>query len=172
MTRRYRPFAIVMAAALLAASAVAADARKSDLDDGPQWPNIDAEDGPRWPNVKVEEPATFPTTPLKPYPAPSQAAPIALPDVPPDAMASGARGSTFVPEPQPSPFNFEVGTRYWFSGGSIRFGFTNLDPTYGSPTSTLDWRAMTAHSGEVFARLDHKPSGVFVKGVEIGRAHV
>ncbi len=67
-------------------------------------------------------------------------------------------------EPQ-SRFKFEVGARYWYSGGNVRFGFTNMNPNYGSPTSTLDWRGLEAHTGEVFARLDHTPSGFFVKGV-------
>ena len=34
------------------------------------------------------------------------------------------------------------------------------------PTSTLDWHgAGPAHTGEAFARIDHKPTGLFVKGV-------
>ena len=45
------------------------------------------------------------------------------------------------------------------------FAFSNGNPLFGSPTSTLDWQRLTGHSGEVFARLDHKPTGVFVKGV-------
>jgi hypothetical protein len=67
-------------------------------------------------------------------------------------------------EPQ-SRFKFEVGARYWYSGGNIRFAFSNGIPGYGSPTSTLDWRGLEAHTGEIFARLDHTPSGFFVKGV-------
>ena len=38
-------------------------------------------------------------------------------------------------------------------------------PLFGNPTSTLDWRGLSAQSGEVFARLDHIPSGWFVKGM-------
>ena len=47
----------------------------------------------------------------------------------------------------------------------MKFGFANGNPLFGNPTSTLDWHGLTGHTGEVFARLDHMPSGVFVKGV-------
>ena len=45
------------------------------------------------------------------------------------------------------------------------FGFANGSPFFGVPTSTLDWHGLDAHSGELFARIDHKPTGFFVKGV-------
>lgn len=83
----------------------------------------------------------------------------------PDLMASAARWPALAEPKQESPFKFETGLRYWYSGGDMRFAFTNGNPGYGSPTSTLEWRGMEAHSGEVFARLDHKPSGFFIKGV-------
>lgn len=71
-----------------------------------------------------------------------------------------------LPQEEPrSPFKFEVGSRYWYSGGNVRFAFTNMNPFYGTPTSTLDWRGLEAHSGEIFARLDHTSSGFFIKGV-------
>jgi outer membrane protease len=65
----------------------------------------------------------------------------------------------------PSPWAFEIGARYWYSTGTTKFGFTNNIYPYGSPTSTLDWNSTTGHSGEVFARLDHHTTGLFVKGV-------
>lgn len=83
----------------------------------------------------------------------------------PDLMASAARWPALAQPKQESRFKFETGLRYWYSGGNIRFGFTNGNPGYGSPTSTLDWRGMEAHSGELFARLDHKPTGLFIKGL-------
>jgi hypothetical protein len=84
----------------------------------------------------------------------------------PDLEASAARWPTLQPSMEPqSRFRFEVGARYWYSGGNIRLAFTNMNPTYGSPTSTLDWRGLEAHTGEIFARLDHDPSGFFVKAV-------
>ena len=64
-----------------------------------------------------------------------------------------------------SPFAFEVGGRYWYSSGRLSFAFANGNPFFGNPTSTLDWHGLSAHSGEVFARIDHIPSGVFVKGL-------
>ena len=89
-----------------------------------------------------------------------------------EAYANGgaARWPTLPPEKLPakqllSPFVFEAGARYWYSSGSINFGFSNGSPLFGSPTSTLDWRGLSAHSGEVFGRVDHIPSGVFVKGM-------
>ena len=52
----------------------------------------------------------------------------------------------------------------------MKFGFTNGNPFFGNPTSTLDWMGLDGHTGEVFARIDHMPSGVFVKGVVGGGA--
>ncbi|RAI45060.1 hypothetical protein CH341_05740 [Rhodoplanes roseus] len=62
-------------------------------------------------------------------------------------------------------FAFEVGGRYWYSTGKADFGFRNGAPGYGDPTSTLDWRDTRGHAGEVFGRIDHRPTGVFVKGL-------
>jgi outer membrane protease len=73
-------------------------------------------------------------------------------------------------EPQPSAFAFEAGTRYWYSFGNYRFAFSNGVQGFGTPTSTLDWKNLEAHSGEVFARLDHRPTGLFVKGMLGGGA--
>jgi hypothetical protein len=82
----------------------------------------------------------------------------------PDVTGSTARWPNLPSAPPASPWAFEAGLRYWYSFGTMRFAFTNRNPFYGHPTSTLDWQDLTGHSGEVFARLDHKPSGVFVKG--------
>jgi hypothetical protein len=65
----------------------------------------------------------------------------------------------------PSPFAFEAGTRYWYSIGQNRFAFTNNMFPFGNPTSTLDWDRMQGHSGELFARVDHLPTGLFAKGL-------
>jgi hypothetical protein len=64
-----------------------------------------------------------------------------------------------------SPFRFEAGLRYWYSKGDTKFGFANGSPVFGNPTSTLDWDGVPAHSGEVFGRIDHRPTGLFVKGM-------
>lgn len=56
-------------------------------------------------------------------------------------------------------WEFETGARYWYSSGSYR----NAN---GSPTalvSQLTYDNMTAHSGELFARVD-APFGLFAKG--------
>lgn len=92
---------------------------------------------------------------------PSVAGQAAVPQGAPQWPALGGEvGRRF-----PSPWAFEVGARYWYSTGTTKFGFTNNVYPYGSPTSTLDWNSTTGHSGEIFARLDHHPSGLFVKGV-------
>jgi hypothetical protein len=63
------------------------------------------------------------------------------------------------------PFVFEVGGRYWYSTGKTKFGFTNGNPSFGDPTSTLDWNETTGNAGEFFGRVDHRPTGLFAKGV-------
>lgn len=71
-------------------------------------------------------------------------------------------------EPTPwwhSAFKFEAGARYWFSTSEGNFDFSNKDPRFGNPSSALHWKGTTGNAGEVFARFDHKPSGLFVKGV-------
>ena len=65
--------------------------------------------------------------------------------------------------PPPPPVQLSAGVRYWYSWSDTNYAFTNRNPRFGNPTSTLDWTS-TAHSGEVFARLDHEPSGVFLRG--------
>jgi hypothetical protein len=172
--------AVIVAVVLAATAETRAAQRKSY--DGPQWPNVTL-DEPQWPNVRLDD-----DPPVNPRPAfirpekaedrvlvrkPSVAAKqrsVASP-VPPtdglDANASAAyeRWPTLQPSKQPWPFVFEAGARYWYSSGAMNFGFSNGHPLFGSPTSTLDWQGLNAHSGEVFARLDHIPSGVFVKGM-------
>jgi outer membrane protease len=80
-------------------------------------------------------------------------------------MLSTSRWVQWPPEKEPSPYAFQVGARYWFSEAWLGFAFANGDPGFGNPTSTLDWHNLAGHSGEVFARLDHKPTGLFVKGM-------
>ena len=100
-----------------------------------------------WPNLPPEQPV----------------------DVNTDVSASMARWPA-LHEAAISPFNVEVGARYWFSGSTIRFGFTNNNPFFGNPTSTLYWKNMLGHAGEAFARFEHQPSGWFVKGLIGGGA--
>jgi hypothetical protein len=69
------------------------------------------------------------------------------------------------PAPVKSPFAFEVGARYWYSTSSVNFGFVNNNPSYGDPTSTINWNGATGHSGELFGRMDYRPFGIFVKGL-------
>jgi outer membrane protease len=179
---------------LVLTATVAARAAERESDGDPQWPNV-ALDEPQWPNLRLDDidaprPNRRPAfvdpqevedrimgrkrSPLPKPGAASKAAPE--PNLAPaadglDANASvAARWPTLPPEKQRSPFLFEAGARYWYSTGDMKFGFANGNPFFGDPTSTLDWRGLTAHSGEVFARVDHVPSGVFVKGVVSGGA--
>ena len=129
--------------------------------DGPQWPNI-VDDEARWPNVPAAD-TVFPTTPA--LPALLDADPVFTGTIDADVTGGTARWPTLPQARPPSPFAFEAGLRYWYSTGAMRFAFANGDPLFGSPTSTLDWYALVGHSAEVFARLDHKPTGLFVKGI-------
>jgi hypothetical protein len=70
-----------------------------------------------------------------------------------------------MPAPILSPYAFEIGARYWYSTGSVNFGFANGIAGYGDPTSTIDWNGTTGHTGELFGRFDYRPIGLFVKGV-------
>jgi outer membrane protease len=135
-----------------------------------------------WPNVKLDE-----TPQINPKPAfvahepatkPASRNSVFAPDTgrlgARDSMAAdlsyGPKALRIEEEPQPSAFAFEAGARYWYSFGNYRFAFSNGVQGFGTPTSTLDWKNLEAHSGEAFARLDHKPTGVFVKGLLGGGA--
>jgi hypothetical protein len=157
----------------------AAQSREVELRDGPQWPNV-VDDDVRWPNLAASE-APFPTDPARPAfldVVPDRIRDIHNPKFDLGVLGAAMRDRTTSPEvtgstaswpslpaaPTASPWAFEGGLRYWISDGTMRFAFSNGDPAFGRPTSTLDWQSLTGHSGEAFARLDHKPSGVFVKG--------
>jgi hypothetical protein len=91
----------------------------------------------------------------------------AIAGAPEDRQLGGPRWPAVAGEVErrfPSPWAFEIGARYWYSTGTTKFGFSNNSYPFGSPTSTLDWNDTTGHSGEVFARIDHRPTGLFVKG--------
>jgi hypothetical protein len=151
---------------------------------GPQWPKVPAETLTAPPTVpastnrqssnapkddtayRVE---TFPdvTASVAPPKAKSDddlvtGASLALP---PPVKAAPPPAPEFFEKRFPPPIAFEVGTRYWYSIGQNRFAFTNQIFPFGNPTSTLDWDRMQGHSGELFARFDHLPSGFFAKGL-------
>jgi len=138
-----------------------------------QWPNLPAD--------KLPDPAPKSVAAKGAAAAAATATAVAKPDnaaaataaavAKPDIAAADVTGSTtFWPNPPPdrlppSPFVVETGARYWYSSGKIRFAFRNGSPLFGDPTSTLDWHSLTAHTGEAFARVDHFPSGFFIKGL-------
>jgi len=154
------------------------------------WP-LDNLGGPQWPSVPPDKLSTPQTTPATPAPASGNGAkdsaaydvgPVAgtaAPsrksddelltgaslDVPPPVKAAPPAPADVFVKSSPSPFVFEVGTRYWYSIGQNRFAFTNNIFPFGNPTSTLDWDRMQGHSGELFGRIDHRPTGLFLKGL-------
>jgi hypothetical protein len=135
-----------------------------------EWPKLRASSeatvwnpGPRWPEIPDVKPDRPNPGPLPQW---SNLFAAAANDV------TGAFGRAKpVPvlfaagQPRFSPFAFEIGARYWYSFGDTRFDFTNGHPLAGDPTSTLYWYDTQGHSGEIFARLYHAPSGLFVKGL-------
>jgi hypothetical protein len=146
---------------LVLTASVATHAAERKSDDDPRWPNV-ALDEPQWPNVRLDDlevprvnprPAfvdpeavvdrimgrkrnaakPMPASKFETAPSPAAAA-TGL-----DANASvAARWPALPPEKQPWPFVFEGGARYWFSSGSMKFGFTN-----GSPYSAIRLRRST-----------------------------
>ena len=167
--------------------------------DGPQWPNVasdeppgPASDGPRWPNLRLDDVDSNRVNPHPSFLDPGQVEarimghkpPVAVPSntsditgsvtnrAAMDAKANGfdARWPTFPPYETPSAFVYEAGVRYWLSSGKMQFSFANQHPLFGSPTSTLDWLGLSANSGEAFGRVDHVPTGFFVKGLAGGGA--
>jgi opacity protein-like surface antigen/outer membrane protease len=71
------------------------------------------------------------------------------------------KSETFFSAPRFDNFQIEMGSRYWYSTGKTA---KNLYGLSGSDlVSRLTYSDTVAHSGEIFARLDHR-SGVFVKG--------
>ena len=173
---------------LVLAAMIAARAVERAAAGGAQWPNV-VLDEPQWPNLRLDD-IEAPRVNKRPSfvdpqevedrimgrktRAAAKPSAASKPDAEPDrdlatnsidANASAVRWPTLSPEKPLSSFAFEVGGRYWYSSGRLGFGFANGSPLFGNPTSTLDWRGLSAHSGEVFARIDHIPSGVFVKGL-------
>ena len=149
--------------------------------------------GPQWPKVPAERLSAPQTVPASRSQVPGNATKDdtvyrveAFPDVtaaitPPkaksdDELVTGASLALpppvkAAPRPElfdrrfPPPFTFEVGTRYWYSIGQNRFAFANNTFPFGNPTSTLDWDRIQGHSGELFGRIDHQPTGLFLKGL-------
>ena len=185
MTRAIHCAGLLMGLLLTAVSARGAE---SVLSDGPEWPNV-VVDEPQWPNVKLDDVEALRVNPSPAFLDPVQVENRILGRKPATASAANAaskmlqaaapsasepeveitgstpRWPTLPPEKIPSPFVFEGGARYWYSSGSMKFGFANGHMFFGDPTSTLDWSGLHAHSGELFARIDHLPTGVFAKGV-------
>jgi outer membrane protease len=163
VTRACFRFAISVILASASLTATPPLAAERSVFDGPQWPQV-GDDAPQWPNVSAKAGvAQWPEIPGDEPGIPAPPPRASWPNL--EVTGSSAQWPVFASAQPVSPFAFETGLRYWYSGGSQRFSFANMMPFSGDPTSSLDWRALTAHSGEVFARLDHRPTGFFVKGV-------
>lgn len=79
----------------------------------------------------------------------------------------GFLNDILAPEPyapfEASTWVFDSGTRYFYSSGTHRY--TLGDPFVpGQTNSRLTYGNFGAHSAESFARLDHNPTGLFLKG--------
>jgi hypothetical protein len=144
-------------------SDIDADTAASMIPGDAQWPNLPAdklpEPAPKSVAAKSAAAAPAAAVAAKPDTVSKPAAPA------PDVTGSAKFWTDQADHSPPSPFVVEGGARYWYSSGKIRFAFRNGSPLFGDPTSTLDWHSLTAHSGEAFARVDHRPSGFFIKGL-------
>ncbi len=170
MTRWKAGIAVVFGLAVL--GSLAARGAERDFAGGPQWPNVEL-DAPQWPSLQADDLEAPRVNPRPSFLDPQEvedrimgrkpraaAKASAAPDR--DIVTNGVRANPVdtrwpkvPPERLISPFVFEAGARYWYSSGSMNFGFTNGNPLFGNPTSTLDWRGLTAHTGEGFVRVDH-----------------
>ncbi|MCE4226706.1 outer membrane beta-barrel protein [Methylobacterium sp. C25] len=67
------------------------------------------------------------------------------------------------PAPVATTWDFETGERYFYSSGSHRYSL-GAPGNAGQLNSQLNYGNFSAHSAETFARLDHNPTGLFLKG--------
>lgn len=77
---------------------------------------------------------------------------------PPSAAASMAAAATV-----PSAWMFEIGGRYWYSSGRFQKDLPATSSSSTSLISRLTYDSLTAHAGELYARVD-APWLIFVKG--------
>lgn len=78
------------------------------------------------------------------------------------AVAADLPVKAVAPAAPVSMWEVEVGGRYWYSSGRMRY--TLGDPfTAGQTNSQLTYKGLDSHGGEGFARFDHS-SGFFLKG--------
>jgi opacity protein-like surface antigen/outer membrane protease len=83
--------------------------------------------------------------------------------------SSGNSMPVKVPPQIASGWAFEPGARYWYSSGRFQKDLPSGSTSPTSLISRLTYGDMTAHSGELFARLD-TPLNVFFKGfIGLGR---
>ena len=66
------------------------------------------------------------------------------------------------PAPRMSAWSIDFGVRYWYSEGRNKYDYFN-DAAGTVRVSALDYKNLSAHSGEFYFRADHL-SGIFVKG--------
>ncbi|MBO0662738.1 outer membrane beta-barrel protein [Jiella sp. MQZ9-1] len=78
---------------------------------------------------------------------------------------AGAQFADAAPAPAmaPSDWSFEGGIRYWYSSGRFRKDLAATSSSSTSLISRLTYDKLTAHSGELYGRVD-SPWDVFLKG--------
>ena len=78
------------------------------------------------------------------------------------SLTSPRGGAGFSLPRSTSDWAAEIGTRYWFSNGSIQKDLYDPDRT-SQLNSRLIYSNMNGHAAETFVRFDHR-SGLFIKG--------
>ena len=73
------------------------------------------------------------------------------------------KSEKFFSAPRFDSFQIEMGSRYWYSTGKTAKNLYGSGSVNSDMVSRLTYSDTVAHSGEIFARLDHR-SGVFIKG--------
>ncbi len=87
------------------------------------------------------------------------------------AAAPGAGAfAAMAAAPMPTPWSFELGARYWYSTGRFQKDLPATPDASTNLISRLTYAGLTAHAGELFARVD-TPWRLFIKGFA-GGGHI
>jgi opacity protein-like surface antigen/outer membrane protease len=78
-------------------------------------------------------------------------------------LASPSTSLVEVESPTSRTWAVMAGLRYFYSSGSFRFKLS-APGNISQLNSALSYNALTAHAAETFVRIDHVPSGFFLKG--------
>jgi len=78
------------------------------------------------------------------------------------AASSAAAANPFIVEQDPDQFTSSFGLRYWYGFGSTSKDLYGV--TRDELVSRLSYTGLQSHSLEIFGRVDHSPTGLFLKG--------